>query len=444
MKTCYVSIAFGRKVDLDGREVDYDRVYAEMIRPAVEAAGLRCQRGDEFSGALIHKEILRAVVTADVMIADVSNGNGNVMYELGMRHALRPSVTLIISSSRLPFNISHSFAVLYQVGADGAPEPGRAAEVRSRLTQALLERVDNPSSDSPLYEYFPNLRVEIPPDLRPPRRQERKAVLPPEPPKLDGGAALPPDEDTLRQRRADGLKSAVTAMQRQISRGAPAEAMRVAEGLGTELAAERPIRLLLAQAAIQVGNYEGAASLLSALVRERPEDAEALALLGSLLKRRHMSSGSTQDLDAALDMYRRAYALSRQDLYLGRNLAQLLHRRQTSAAQQELALLLPELGALARHALDAPPVDYWTLQSVLIIAVLAGDEAAAERHLADMLSQQPQSWMLESSRTELQGLIESTPEGEQRERLRRVIDRLDTAQADNDAAEDVEADDAQP
>jgi len=442
MKTCYVSIAFGRKRDLEGREVDYDRVYAEMIRPAVEAAGLRCQRGDEFSGALIHKEILRAVITADVMVADVSNGNANVMYELGLRHALRPSVTVTISSSRLPFNISHSFAILYRVADDGGPDPGSAAEVSSRLTRALLERVESPASDSPLYEYFPSLRVEIPDDLRPPRLQQAMAVPAPEPPP-GPAAAPPPDDEALRQRRAGELKQAVDAMQRQISRGAPAEALRVAEGLGSELAASRPIRLLLAQAAIQVANYEGAVSLLSALIAERPDDAEALALLGSLLKKRHFGSGSPADLDAALEMYQRAFALSRQDLYLGRNMAQLLHRRQTPADRTALAQLLPELGELAAHALDEPPVDYWTLHSVLIIAVLAGDQATAERRLHEMLAQRPQPWMLESSRTELLGLLESTTDAHEREWLQALIDRLAPDPAATEAADDAEADDAQ-
>jgi len=443
MKTCYVSIAYGRKLDLEGHEVDYDRVYAEMIRPAVEAAGLRCQRGDDFSGALIHKEILRAVVTADVMIADVSNGNANVMYELGIRHALRPSVTITISSSRLPFNISHNFAILYRLGRDGGPDPDHAADVRSRLTRALAERLDNPTSDSPLYEYFPTLRVEIPADLRPPRAQDRKGQPAPAAPSPTSTVApTAPGADALRQRRADELKQAVDAMQRQISLGAPAEALRFAEGLGSELAASRPIRLLLAQAAIQVANYEGAVSLLSALVTERSDDAEALALLGSLLKQRHFSSGAAADLDAALEMYRRAFALSRQDLYLGRNLAQLLHRRQTPETRAELAQLLPELATLARHALDEPPVDYWTLHSALIIAVLAGDEATVQQRLREMLAQRPQAWMLESSRTELQGVLERTA-GPERERLLGLIDRLDPAQAGIEASDDGEAEDAQ-
>ena len=60
VKTCYVSMAFGVKTDAQsGRTVDYDLHYRELIRPAVERAGLVCQRADVFTGALIHKDIVK-------------------------------------------------------------------------------------------------------------------------------------------------------------------------------------------------------------------------------------------------------------------------------------------------------------------------------------------------------------------------------------------------
>lgn len=82
MKTCYVSMPFGVKRDAtSGRTLDHDRVYHELIAPAAEEAGLFCQRADDFAGTLIHKDIARAIVTADVMLADVSNGNDALLDE---------------------------------------------------------------------------------------------------------------------------------------------------------------------------------------------------------------------------------------------------------------------------------------------------------------------------------------------------------------------------
>lgn len=47
---------FGRKTDENGRVIDFDRVYSEIIRTAVQAADLEPIRADEeMMGGFIHK-----------------------------------------------------------------------------------------------------------------------------------------------------------------------------------------------------------------------------------------------------------------------------------------------------------------------------------------------------------------------------------------------------
>ncbi len=53
---CFVIMPFGRKPDAAGRMVDFDRIYAEVIAPAVEAAGLAGIRADEEQGAGLHPQ----------------------------------------------------------------------------------------------------------------------------------------------------------------------------------------------------------------------------------------------------------------------------------------------------------------------------------------------------------------------------------------------------
>lgn len=66
-----------------------DLVYQQMIRPAVEAAGLACVRGDDpvRVGDLM-QTVWDAILVSGVMIAEVSALNANVFYELGLAHAL--------------------------------------------------------------------------------------------------------------------------------------------------------------------------------------------------------------------------------------------------------------------------------------------------------------------------------------------------------------------
>src|SRR4029453_18322697 len=79
--------------------------------------------------------------SADVVIADLSTANPNALYELGVRHALRPHTTIIISESdlTLPFDISHVRIARYShLGEDiGYDE---AVRFRSSPTLAKLIR----------------------------------------------------------------------------------------------------------------------------------------------------------------------------------------------------------------------------------------------------------------------------------------------------------------
>ena len=92
-KTCFVVMGFGKKTDFEtGRVLDLDMSYRNMIKPAVEAAGLKCVRADEIvHSGIIDVPMYEQLLNADVVVADLSTSNKNAFYELGVRHALRPS-----------------------------------------------------------------------------------------------------------------------------------------------------------------------------------------------------------------------------------------------------------------------------------------------------------------------------------------------------------------
>ena len=49
--TCFVVMGFGKKTYFEsGRVLDLDAAYKNMIKPAVEAAKLKCLRADEIAG----------------------------------------------------------------------------------------------------------------------------------------------------------------------------------------------------------------------------------------------------------------------------------------------------------------------------------------------------------------------------------------------------------
>jgi hypothetical protein len=63
--TCFVIMGFNKKTDFEtGRTLDLDKSYRNMIKPAVEAAGMECVRADEIvhSGLIdvpMYKQLLQ-------------------------------------------------------------------------------------------------------------------------------------------------------------------------------------------------------------------------------------------------------------------------------------------------------------------------------------------------------------------------------------------------
>ena len=104
---CFVLMPFGTKKDASEKEINFDTVYHDFIKPAIIAAGLDPLRADEEqAGGFIHKPMYERLMFCDFAVADLSFANANVFYELGIRHALKPYTTISIfeSNTKLPFD----------------------------------------------------------------------------------------------------------------------------------------------------------------------------------------------------------------------------------------------------------------------------------------------------------------------------------------------------
>src|SRR5436853_6920892 len=121
---CFVLMPFGKKTDAVGNTVDFDRVYHEVIGPAIEQAGLESIRADEeMTGGIIHKPMFERLILCEYAVADLTTANANVFYELGIRHAVRPWSTVLIhaQAGRVPFDVAPLRALPYHTTAEGSP-----------------------------------------------------------------------------------------------------------------------------------------------------------------------------------------------------------------------------------------------------------------------------------------------------------------------------------
>ena len=154
-------MGFGIKTDYaTGRKLDLNKSYRLLIKPVVEEKGLVCIRADEMrhSGS-IDLPMYRELLKADVVIADISTANVNAFYELGIRHALRPRTTIVISEDKLayPFDLNHIKITSYTHLGEGIEyeEVERFRKVLGETLQAVLDK-DDP--DSPVYTYLDQLQ----------------------------------------------------------------------------------------------------------------------------------------------------------------------------------------------------------------------------------------------------------------------------------------------
>lgn len=159
-KMCFVVQGFGEKTDFrTGRKLNLDASY-DVIKEAVENAGLTCIRADEIQHSqIIDKPMYESILNADLVIADLSTSNVNAAYELGVRHALCPRTTIIIAENQweFPFDINRSAIRTYEhLGPDlGRQEAKRFSAELTEAIKAILD--DEDAVDSPLYTFLPRL-----------------------------------------------------------------------------------------------------------------------------------------------------------------------------------------------------------------------------------------------------------------------------------------------
>ncbi len=105
-KTCFVIAPIGEQ-DSDTRK-RADQVLQYIIRPAVESCGYKAVRADEIpKPGIITSQIIQLAADAPLVVADLTERNPNVFYELAIRHMTRkPLVQIISEDEKLPFDIA--------------------------------------------------------------------------------------------------------------------------------------------------------------------------------------------------------------------------------------------------------------------------------------------------------------------------------------------------
>lgn len=112
LKLCFVLMPFNESWS--------DRVYKSYIRENIESMGFQCLRADNLNGMIIMEDIWVNIYQASIVIADVTNRNPNVMYEVGIAHTIgRPVILITQNINDIPFDFKHLRHYHYEDNSDG-------------------------------------------------------------------------------------------------------------------------------------------------------------------------------------------------------------------------------------------------------------------------------------------------------------------------------------
>jgi hypothetical protein len=135
--TCFIIGPIGDRLEPAGApgKVRYEnaiQMWEAVFEPACTELGLRPIRADKITeSGEIPEQIFLLLRDADVVVADVSSGNANVMYELGLRHT-RDKITIQIGEhEHLPFDINTIRTIKFKRTEAGL------IDARNSLTEAL-------------------------------------------------------------------------------------------------------------------------------------------------------------------------------------------------------------------------------------------------------------------------------------------------------------------
>ncbi|HEU5239696.1 MAG TPA: TRAFs-binding domain-containing protein [Pyrinomonadaceae bacterium] len=400
---CFVDMPFGQKPDLkSGVVVDFDQIYNQAIKPAIEACGLEALRGDEErTGGIIHGAMFARLLLAEFVIADLTLANPNVFYELGIRHAAKPFTTVPIYAnvSALPFDVALVRAVGYEL-KKGKLTKAAAQKLKSQLSKRLCDAMSGATThDSPLFQLIPKFPgIDLPEEVtetfrdRIRQAEEFREILS----SARAQSVREGREALLKIRRDLGdLKTVQRSVLIELmSSFRDAEAFEELVELYNSFPA--PVKeyvIVRQQFALalnrrnQSGDREKALKILDELLENRGPDSETLGIKGRIHKDVYMEAAregkitAAAALDDAIDAYTKGFEADPRDYYPGVNAINLLIQKGDTEALEKVERLLPLVNFAVERRGGARSTDYWDLATALELACIGQDWASANRIL---------------------------------------------------------------
>lgn len=414
--------------------VNFDALWEKALRPVIEALGYQPVRADQDLGALIIKEMLERLYFADLVVADLTIPNGNVYYEVGIRHAAKNAGCVLIGASWSEplFDVDQMRQIRYPL-PEGDVTDTTAAAIRAALTQAVPLLA---AGSSPMFETLDGYPATV--------SANRASVMRSY---LDDLSVFQTAARAVHLAPKTEQRTRALALQQQYASRppiVPAVALEVLyvlrdqadwqdilgyiDALPSSLSRLPIVREQRCLAQSKTGDHRTAIAALEELVATTAPSSERMGLIGGRYKKlaveEHEPREKLRLLNKAIASYERGMELDLNDYYPSSNLPRLYRERGGRGDEDRARTVAAVAMTACARAKRMNPADEWVRPTLLGMAFDAGDVAAAE-DLAEQVAQEGDvAWELATTIKDLEVSVGQQPNPAVKRGLEAVLGHL--------------------
>ena len=411
-------------------QVDYDVLWDRALRPAILQLGYEPVRADQDVGALIIHEMLERLYFADLVLADMTIPNGNVYYEIGIRHASREFGCVLLAAdwSRPLFDLAQNRTVRYPLPMSAVDDAAAAAIISAVTAKvAPLSR-----GSSPMFQVLPGFPSHVDESGASAMRQKLNELS-------DFQAQVTAIRAASRGAQPALLARLIADVPAPMAPPVAHALLNLCRDLGAwrelldfrlpdEIKEIPRVIELRCLAQSKLGETLAAIGKLEQLVLKHGATSEREGLLGGRYKELYLRTAPGRDranyLNQAIKHYEAGMMMDLNDFYPSSNLPRLYRARGLPTDLEKARAVAEIVNFACKRARTGQSVNEWLRPTLLGAAFDLGDVQAAQEYYEQILTDGAQGWHLKSVLIDLEITVSQVADPARQAELQAIFTKL--------------------